>query len=161
VADAISVLKEDHRRVEQLFEQFADKPGADLARQICDELAIHAAVEAELVYPLLRTKVDRCLADEARREHGETWDLMAEIEDMLDNSQALPAAVDQLRDMVARHVGEEEGTVFPRIQERVGDILGRTGDEIAERRKELTAKVEADRAIGIPATSSVPWPASL
>lgn len=161
MADAISVLTQDHRRVEELFEQFGDKPGPELARQICDELAVHAAVEEELVYPLLRTKVDRALADEARREHGEAWDLMAQIEHTLDDPEALFPAMEQLRTMVAHHVGEEEGTIFPLMQERVGGLLAAAGDEITERRKELMTKVDADRAIGIPATSLVPWPASL
>ena len=161
MADAISVLTQDHRRVEELFEQFGDKPGPEMARRICDELAVHAAVEEELVYPLLRTKVDRALADEARREHGEAWDLMAEIEHTLDDPEVLFPAMEQLRAMVAHHVGAEEGTIFPLMQERVGGLLAAAGDEITERRKELMTKVDADRAIGIPATSSVPWPASL
>jgi hemerythrin superfamily protein len=57
-ADAISLLKKDHRKVEALFEQFekARDSGrkATLAEQICRELTVHATIEEELFYPALQ-----------------------------------------------------------------------------------------------------------
>ena len=46
--DAIALLKADHRKVEDLFERFEKARGADrkkaLAKEICQELSIHATI---------------------------------------------------------------------------------------------------------------------
>jgi hemerythrin superfamily protein len=60
-ADAIALLKQDHRKVEELFEQFlqGDTGGqSDLAQQIFKELEVHAALEEELFYPALQDQGD-------------------------------------------------------------------------------------------------------
>ena len=60
--DPIALLERDHRAVEKLFERFEKTGDVDIARRICQELRLHAAVEEELVYPLLEAKVDDNLA---------------------------------------------------------------------------------------------------
>src|SRR5690242_13664295 len=54
--DAISLLKADHRKVEELFEKYerARSRKADIARQICMELTIHTMIEEEIFYPACR-----------------------------------------------------------------------------------------------------------
>ena len=51
-ADAIALLKADHRKVEGLFEQFEKaKDGArkhKLALEICTQLTVHATIEEEI-----------------------------------------------------------------------------------------------------------------
>ena len=53
-ADAIALLKADHRKVEELFEQFekAKDHGQkqELAQEICTELTVHATIEEEIFY---------------------------------------------------------------------------------------------------------------
>ena len=56
--DAVAMLKEDHRKVEQLFEDFLANPNQETARQIFKELEIHSALEEELVYPALQKEGD-------------------------------------------------------------------------------------------------------
>ena len=47
--DAITLLKADHRKVEELFAQFEaakdDKKKQALAVEICTELTVHATIE--------------------------------------------------------------------------------------------------------------------
>ena len=45
--DAITLLKADHRKVEELFEKYESARGkkADIAKQICMELTIHTMIE--------------------------------------------------------------------------------------------------------------------
>ena len=47
--DAIALLKADHRKVEDLFEQFEKAKGdgrkEKLALEICKELTVHATIE--------------------------------------------------------------------------------------------------------------------
>jgi hemerythrin superfamily protein len=53
--DAIKLLTQDHREVEQLFEQFEkaskDEKKEQIARKICTELKVHAMIEEEIFYP--------------------------------------------------------------------------------------------------------------
>src|SRR3546814_2494057 len=71
--DAIALLKADHRKVEDLFEQF-EKAGSParkktLARQICLELKIHTLIEEEIFYPAFRGRIEDDTLDEAYVEH--------------------------------------------------------------------------------------------
>lgn len=57
--DAIAMLKEDHRKVEQLFEEFLTSHKQEIAQQIFQELHIHSTLEEELLYPALQKEGDR------------------------------------------------------------------------------------------------------
>src|ERR1700743_3291177 len=73
--DAISILREDHRRIDELFRQFEKAAGSEskgeLANRICTELLIHTHVEEEIFYPALRQAAGiDSLMDEADVEHA-------------------------------------------------------------------------------------------
>ena len=60
-ADAIQMLKDDHRKVEALFEQFLEEESGkkqQIAQQIFHELEVHSTLEEELFYPALQTQGD-------------------------------------------------------------------------------------------------------
>ena len=82
--DAIALLKEDHRTVEELFEQFEGASGdgrkEKLAQQICLELSVHATIEEEIFYPACEGKVEEDLLKESYVEHDAAKVLIAEIE---------------------------------------------------------------------------------
>ena len=67
--DAIALLKQDHREVEDLFAQFEKASGdgrkEKLANQICLELSVHAAIEEEIFYPACEGKVEEDLLKES------------------------------------------------------------------------------------------------
>jgi hemerythrin superfamily protein len=71
--DAIALLKQDHRTVEELFAQFEKASGEgrkqELAEQICLELSVHAKIEEEIFYPACEGKIDEELLKEAYVEH--------------------------------------------------------------------------------------------
>ena len=76
--DVYSLLKEDHQKVQKMFQQFEKLHENDgdsdemheIAQQICAELTIHAQVEEELFYPALRESFEEPdLIDEAKVEH--------------------------------------------------------------------------------------------
>ena len=69
-SDAVTLLKNDHRIVEQLFTKFeAAKSNEDkqkIAKQICTELVVHTMLEEEIFCPACREKkVEDDLLDEA------------------------------------------------------------------------------------------------
>src|SRR4051812_31314265 len=72
--DAASLLKDDHRKVEQLFARFEQSEDngqkQQLVKKICMELIVHTLLEEEIFYPACREKgVESDLLDEAQVEH--------------------------------------------------------------------------------------------
>jgi hemerythrin superfamily protein len=127
--DAIGLLKEDHRTVEQLFERWTEvRPEegpavkASLVEQIVRELSIHAAIEEQIFYPAVREALPEGagLVDHSLEEHQEAKDLLAEIEKLDPGDPALEDKVGTLVADVRAHVEAEEGEMFPKLAEALG-----------------------------------------
>ncbi len=127
--DAIHVLKEDHRHVKHLFEQFKAtddrRAKAILAREAMLELKIHTTVEEELFYPAVRKVMRKALGqdetvdlmDEADEEHHVAKLLIAELETMKASDDHWEAKFTVLAENVLHHIREEEGEMFPKARE--------------------------------------------
>ena len=152
-ADAIALLKEDHRKVEKLFEEFESAKGdgrkEKLARQICLELSVHSAIEEEIFYPACQGSVEEELLKESYVEHDAAKLLIAEIEAGNGKTdEFFDSKVKVLQEEIEHHVEEEEqaGGVF--AQARKGKMdLDALGEQLAARKKELTANY---KAAGVP-----------
>jgi hemerythrin-like domain-containing protein len=110
----ISVLTTDHRNVDDLFKRFeAADPGdtaelAHLRDLILEQLAIHAEIEEETLYPALRdVATDDVL--EALEEHHAVKATLAELERMSPTAERFRAKMTVLIENVRHHVEEEEG----------------------------------------------------
>lgn len=143
-ADAIQMLKDDHRRVEQLFEKYeqarrrAEK--SRIAQEICLELTVHADLEEEIFYPACREHVDDPLLDEAQVEHDTAKILLAEI--AMGTPQTDPffdAKVTVLGEYIRHHVQEEEknaDSIFAKALEG-GVDTAKLGERMSKRREQL------------------------
>jgi hemerythrin superfamily protein len=102
--DAIALLKEDHRKVEGLFEQFekARKPDRReaLAREICTELMVHSTIEEEIFYPSCNGDVEEDTLHEAYVEHDGAKVLIAEISRGSPDDELFDAKVKVLAEMI-------------------------------------------------------------
>ena len=82
--DAISLLKADHRKVEDLFAKFekARDPARKkaIAGEVCLELTVHAKIEEDIFYPACKDEIDDDLWHEAFVEHDGAKVLIREIE---------------------------------------------------------------------------------
>ena len=142
-ADAIKLLKEDHREVKTWFKQYeqlenrAEKQA--LARKICAALTVHATIEEEIFYPALRQNIEDDLLDEAEVEHASAKQLIAEILSMSPKEQLFDAKVKVLGEYVMHHVEEEEHEIFPEARESDVD-LGDLGEKLSKRKAELMKK---------------------
>ena len=122
-ADAIALLKADHRRAEGLFSQYEQAAGAQktqLIRQICVELSIHTVLEEEIFYPACREAAkDAAPLDQAQVEHDSAKMLIADLlRDDADDPYR-DAKVKVLSEQIKHHVGEEEAPaqgVFAKAQ---------------------------------------------
>jgi hemerythrin superfamily protein len=121
--DIIDLLTNDHAEVNQLFGRFSQssKPETkdELGKEIVHELSIHAAVEEQFVYPLIRRKVDGGddLVDHAIEEHQEVKTLLADIEKLDPSSAEYTQKMEKVTSSVREHVSEEEGEVLPKLKE--------------------------------------------
>jgi len=117
--DAITVIKKDHRKVEQLFHRFERSRGAAERRRIAAdlirELSVHAAVEEQLVYPRLREQSGEAQVYVALEEHHFAKLALAEIE-KLPSDVRLAAKVHVLAENVRHHVKEEERDLLPALR---------------------------------------------
>ena len=140
--NAVDVLEQDHRRVEMLFADFEQAGDQSIAVQICQELEIHTTLEEEIVYPVLRQRVDQGLAQEAQKEHDEAKDLIKKIKGGLGGA-ALTQTVMKLKESVEHHVQEEETQVFPKMTQTVGEDLFEMGERIQRRKAQLMTAGDA------------------
>ena len=152
--DAIALLKQDHRTVEELFAQFEKASGEGrkqkLAEQICLELSVHAAIEEEIFYPACEGKVEEDLLKEAFVEHDGAKVLIAEIaagdgqtDDFFD------AKVKVLQEQIEHHVEDEEKRMEGLFSQarKAGLDMDALGEQLAQRKAELT---ETFKATGVP-----------
>lgn len=123
--DAITLLIEDHRRVDALFDEYRDATDSAtkerLVRTIISELSIHAAIEEQFLYPVVREVVSggEELAEESLDEHQQVKDVLAALERLGVDDPEFEAQMNALIDDVRHHVGEEESELFPKLREAV------------------------------------------
>jgi len=155
--DAIALLKEDHRKVEELFEQFEKAKGEGrkqkLALEICTELTIHTILEEEIFYPALEGKVDEDLLKESFVEHDAAKVMIAEIEAGEPSDEFYDAKVKVLSEEIEHHVEEEEKPkegLF--AQARAADVdLDALGAQMIMRKERLQEEIKSG---GLPAPES-------
>jgi hemerythrin superfamily protein len=148
--DAISFLMGEHKKVKNLFAEFAklakgeDNEAAKegIVRQICDALTVHAQIEEEIFYPAVRAAIDDDeLMDEADVEHSGAKNLIAQlIEITPEDDDHYDAKVTVLSEMIDHHVKEEEGKMFPKVKKAKVDT-SELGQELIQRQAELQAKI--------------------
>lgn len=143
-ADAIKLLKDDHKEVKAYFKQYEsledDAEKQALADEICLALSVHAQIEEEIYYPATREAIDDDdLLDEAEVEHASAKQLIAEIQAMKAGDRLFDAKVTVLGEYVAHHVQEEEGEMFPESRDSDLDLKA-LGVQLADRKAELMAQ---------------------
>lgn len=151
--DAVALLKQDHRTVEELFAQFEKATGdgrkEKIAKQICLELSVHAKIEEEIFYPACEGKVEEDLLKEAFVEHDGAKVLIAEIMAGGPDDEYYDAKVTVLQEQIEHHVEEEEKRMEGMFAQarKAGLDMEQLGVELAARKAELVAEYEAN---GIP-----------
>lgn len=155
--DAIKMLTDDHKKVKKLFKEFeklssegSDEEKAQLVKEICTELTIHAQVEEEIFYPAARSAIEeeeQDLMDEAEVEHAGAKDLISQLETMMPDEDLYDAKVTVLGEYVNHHIKEEEDEMFPLLKKAKLDML-KLGTEISKLKEQL--KAETDIAPAVP-----------
>ncbi len=136
--DACTLLDEDHKEVERMFQQYKSAHDASakrlLAARIAQELAVHTQVEEEIFYPAFRQATGNAdLVQEGVEEHQEARELLARIgQAQVDDKLML-----ELEDAILHHVNDEREKMFPLARKTQGLDLMQLADRIEQRKAEL------------------------
>jgi hemerythrin superfamily protein len=158
------MIRFDHSHVMVTFHQFTkDKSPAvrkALADTICTALEIHATLEEEVFYPVMR-ELDKGepFVHKAEPEHNDMRRLIAELRrtDAADPRHA-KLLLELMRDVI-HHVADEETTLLPQAETLMSKArLSELGAQMTKRRLELVApkagKLAKSHAIGFSGSST-------
>ncbi|MCU1430399.1 MAG: hypothetical protein JWL83_4399 [Actinomycetia bacterium] len=123
--DAITLLREDHHTVEQLFKKYealgerAAKSKRTTVDKIVRELSVHAAIEEQFLYPVARERAEKLadMAMESLEEHLLVKLELSMLERMSPEDPRFDAKVTVLTELVRHHVKEEEKDLFPALRQ--------------------------------------------
>ena len=162
--DAISVLKDQHRAVEKLFEQLEKtsdrsvKKRQQIFDQLADELAVHAEVEEKLFYPAAHVDdmTDKLL--KALEEHLAAKRLIADLLISEPDHPTYMAKVLVLKQLVESHVEEEETVIFKEARKNLprqalvtlGERIESMAAELRDTDPRTRVPVEIDAAPELP-----------
>jgi hypothetical protein len=120
--DPVRLLKQDHRRVKVLFRRFEQAKSTSerqkVGEEIIEELSVHAAIEEQLIYPLIRNANARGANQvlNALEEHHVMKLVLAELDGMKASDERYAAKLHVVREAVESHIEEEESKLLPLLE---------------------------------------------
>jgi hemerythrin superfamily protein len=152
------MIRFDHSHVMVTFHQYTrdKRPSVKkaLAETICDALEIHATLEEEIFYPVMRTKADdQKVMEKSQPEHDEMRSIIAELRRTDAKDRRHDDLVFALMRDVQHHVADEETVLLPEAEQTLTrDRLSELGAEMTRRRLELVApkagKIATNQLVG-------------
>jgi len=152
------MIRFDHSHVMVTFHQYTrdKRPSVKkaLAETICDALEIHATLEEEIFYPVMRPRAqDHKVMDKSEPEHDQMRTVIAELRRTDPKSPRHDELVFELMRDVVHHVADEETVLLPEAERSLGkDRLSELGAQMTKRRLELVTpkagKIAANTAVG-------------
>jgi hypothetical protein len=139
-----AMLKKDHAKVKELFEQFEaakdSRTKERIVRETLLELDVHATLEETLIYPAIKREVDADdVMDEALEEHHVAHVLIDELKRMSTGDDRYEAKFTVLGENIKHHIKEEEGSMFSEAEKADVDWEG-LEEKVIERKEALMAK---------------------
>ena len=146
MADVVTMLEQDHREVEELFEKIKNTNGADAGparhTRLAADLRLHMKVEESIVYPAIAKQVDdgNDMVEEAKTEHEGARKVLGDVEKLSPNEPGFDGALEMLEAGISHHVEEEEDEVFPKLRESVSaEELDDLGQKVAAAKEKAGA----------------------
>lgn len=145
ISNPIEMMKHDHERVRGILDQMQKRDAdsrEELVRDLERELKIHAQLEEEIFYPAFRDAAgsgsDRQMYFEATEEHHVVDMVVPELTAISGDSERFAARAKVVRELIEHHIEEEEGEMFPKATELLGDTgMSELGSRMIARRLEL------------------------
>jgi hemerythrin superfamily protein len=135
--DALELLKKDHQKVKELFQQGQQtedkKQQKQIFKDIKAELETHARIEETIFYPAMQEHDElKDMVLESLEEHKQLKTVLRELGKLSASSERFKPKFKVLMDDVKHHAEEEEeGKMFPKIRKLIkGDELAQLGEEL-------------------------------
>lgn len=129
-------IKQDHKAIKSLYEQFKKTSDQEqkqqLAWQLLRDLTLHSLAEEEVVYPEIKNKIDTETRDQALHEHTELKKIATKLDGMKVQDEGYDGLMDKLAALLDQHMQEEENENLPELAAQYNP----------EELKELGAKFE-------------------
>jgi hemerythrin superfamily protein len=123
--NALQLLREDHRRVRELFREFerADKRGREpIAEAAMRELEAHSKLEEQVFYPSVRGEVENPdLIIRFEEAHSIVDAILGELK-LMPSGARFDAKFKLLIRSVEDHIREEEKDLFPHLEKSGVDL---------------------------------------
>jgi hemerythrin superfamily protein len=138
-ADAIEMLKADHRRVHKLFQAYeaTHKPAMQhqIAMALFVALELHMQVEEHVFYPTFAeatTRAGHTLVDTSLEAHEQIEVCIEELQGLEADAAAFAVQFHALRLMVDQHIQHEERQLFPQAEVALAEQLEDLRDEMQD-----------------------------
>ena len=147
--DAIELLKDDHDKVDRLFQKVkATDEGEHLAlfKKIKAELDAHTHIEEKIFYPKLKEEEElKDIVLEGIEEHRQAKMFLRELANLTEDSEKFEPKLKVLMEDIEHHVMEEEGEMFPKVK-KVFDAatLQELGKQMAEEKRSFMKSNQAN-----------------
>jgi hypothetical protein len=148
--DALQMLRDDHKKVKDIFKQFEDTDDAKQKQQLVKtalhELEVHTRLEEEIFYPAVREEADveEEQMEEAEEEHHVADMLMDELK-TYKSSPKMDAKFTVLAESVKHHIEEEESEMLPKAAELGMQRMNELGQEMQEFKMELEKGIKGGK----------------
>jgi hemerythrin-like domain-containing protein len=150
--NGLELLKEDHRKVQGLFEQVKatenERQRKQIYKKIKAELETHTYIEEKVLYPTLKKYEEfKEMALEAVEEHLQVKTLWRDIDRLSEDSDRFEPKLMVLIENVEHHIKKEEGEMFREVERRFSEEqLENLGQSLEAAKKELGKKPRAKAA---------------
>ena len=153
--DPISLLKEDHATVKDLFRRFNEAPEGsgdikwDICQDVIGEITVHSTIEERIFYPALREiggREENDLVAQSLKEHEEVTALMDEINEMGMDDPDCEGKFQTLIEKVEGHIQEEEDELFPTAQELLADRFEDMAEEMTQLKRQIAPAAQTRSA---------------
>ena len=142
--DALDQLRLDHDMIRRLLREFdrlrmagagAPEGKAEIVDCLCDTLCLHARLEEEIFYPLIRSLPgDSVRTLSAFCDHARLRDLIAQLDEMAPGDPDYDATVGHIADCVVPSMETEQQVLFKAVRVAGLDTLA-LGKEMSRVRK--------------------------
>jgi hemerythrin superfamily protein len=158
------MIRFDHSHVLVTFHQYTTSTRTSvkkaLADTICDALEIHATLEEEVFYPVIRRlNAEEPVIHKSEPEHDEMRRMIALLRDTSASDERHDELLHELMRDVMHHVADEETVLLPEAERLLGkDRLEELGAAMTRRRLDLlkpkAGRLARNTAVGFSASTT-------
>jgi len=148
--NAIELLKTDHETVEALFQQVESSDTSEhpaIFAQINAELRAHAHIEETIFYPSLQEEGSDELIEitsEALQEHQQMKTFLGELSVASSDAEKFEPLLTKLIQDVRHHVEEEEGEMFPMVEDEFDEAtIEAWGEQMQQEKDRFNSSTES------------------